>query len=551
MDAPSAGWAGFLRLLRNWIATVIVPPPPMPTPVDSPKSFAQVTIGPCFSLQGRCVDLDIDGVPGVKVEEEGVHARLQFLEGCIVFRFQCPDENNWDDFRRWTQRNWGSASDAQFHRLGDGLWMLFCGSKVKVDRILSLNRRNFNGSEIFLDKWIPEAGRSSILLNEGVVWVTARGLPLHLRSRDLFRQLGTACGKFLGFESGDSLSSVRLKIGLSGALPEKVPISYGDSAYMVLIDPDGLPISSSHKYVLPLSSTSLGRASSSSSPILAPANPPNGQSPNFSRHEAGSSTLSSVNISSEVTEGMGDVFVAEALSEGMGDVFVAEALAEGMGSVTDANALSFNSKDKGRVGSVFLSSQLSTISAFTYRNGMENWAFGSLLSPNGKPQFKFCLRKSLGHQISNSFVWSLFDPSRPCTSVILTDLSNFSSDCTPILSSPFPSDSASLPFPQFEAFSSVGSIEAPSDPPSTDHAQLPTSDPLTSAIESVASLIGLELFGSKELGTAVAIQTSEEVMVRRSRSCPQSSTERELRRLGPSPVLLGRRCISPPSRYEF
>ncbi|CAN1179378.1 hypothetical protein LINPERHAP2_LOCUS34158 [Linum perenne] len=96
--------------------------------------------------------------------------------------------------------------------------MMFCDSKVKVERILSLNRRSFGNVQLLIDKWIPEAGRSKVLLNDNELWVLINGIPLHLRSADLFRQLGLVCGEFLGFEERSSLSSVRIKIKPKGSV---------------------------------------------------------------------------------------------------------------------------------------------------------------------------------------------------------------------------------------------------------------------------------------------------------------------------------------------
>ncbi|CAN1120409.1 hypothetical protein LINPERHAP2_LOCUS174 [Linum perenne] len=90
-----------------------------------------------------------------------------------------------------------------------------------------------------MDKWIPAAERSNVLREENVLWVTAKGIPIHLRSTDLFRQLGEACGSYLEHQAGDSLSSVRLKIKLSGALPEEISFISGDEVFPVSICPDG------------------------------------------------------------------------------------------------------------------------------------------------------------------------------------------------------------------------------------------------------------------------------------------------------------------------
>ncbi|CAN1781748.1 hypothetical protein LINPERHAP1_LOCUS15552 [Linum perenne] len=83
--------------------------------------------------------------------------------------------------------------------------MLFCGSKARVDRILALRWWMFGWIPLQLDSWIPNAGRLHILLDNDIVWVTIRGIPIHLRSPNLFRQLGAICGSFLSFEDADSL----------------------------------------------------------------------------------------------------------------------------------------------------------------------------------------------------------------------------------------------------------------------------------------------------------------------------------------------------------
>ncbi|CAN1122950.1 hypothetical protein LINPERHAP2_LOCUS1589, partial [Linum perenne] len=116
--------------------------------------------------------------------------------------------------------------------------LLFCDSKDKVDCIFSLNRYSFGDIVIQLDNWIPEAGRSRVLAGEKVTWVTIRGIPIHLRSSDLFRQLGSACGIYLGFEVCSSLSSVRLKIRRVGSLSEVVTLYFEGRNFPIQVTPD-------------------------------------------------------------------------------------------------------------------------------------------------------------------------------------------------------------------------------------------------------------------------------------------------------------------------
>ncbi|CAN1795069.1 hypothetical protein LINPERHAP1_LOCUS20485 [Linum perenne] len=126
---------------------------------------------------------------------------------------------------------------------------MFVDSKSKVDKIINQNHWSFGDRRLLIDKWIPSAGRSNVLLKDDVVWIIARGTPIHLRSHDLFRKIGSACGVYLDHEDGDSLSSTRIKIKLTGALPEEVPICFEDRVFSVSIEketvdlPKALPIS--------------------------------------------------------------------------------------------------------------------------------------------------------------------------------------------------------------------------------------------------------------------------------------------------------------------
>ncbi|CAN1744135.1 hypothetical protein LINPERHAP1_LOCUS2017 [Linum perenne] len=164
-------------------------------------SYDVMVKGPSFSTHSRCSNFSLNRVAGIKVEDTGTSDRLAYLDCCLVFRFCSQSSIDWTRFRRWTNINWGLALNAPLQKLDDDLWLLFCDSKSKVDRILSLNCRDFEGIEILLDKWIPEAGRSKVLEEENIQWITIRGIPAHFRSSDLFRRVGMICGVFLGYEA--------------------------------------------------------------------------------------------------------------------------------------------------------------------------------------------------------------------------------------------------------------------------------------------------------------------------------------------------------------
>ncbi|CAN1166048.1 hypothetical protein LINPERHAP2_LOCUS26512 [Linum perenne] len=239
VPSASDGWKRLLLLCQDWIASALAPPPPEPLPSSkTPASFASMVKGPSLSSVGRCSESETPGCPGISVEKDGIQDRLDYLECCVVFRICSQAVIDWSHFRRWANRNWGTALNAPIHKLDDDLWLLFVDSKAKVERIFSLNRNSFGGTTILLDKWIPEAGCSRVLVGENVEWITIRGIPIHLRSSDLFRQIGSVCGVFLGFEVCTSLSSVRIKIRRAGSIPEVVPICFEGVSFMLNVTTD-------------------------------------------------------------------------------------------------------------------------------------------------------------------------------------------------------------------------------------------------------------------------------------------------------------------------
>ncbi|CAN0920822.1 hypothetical protein LINGRAHAP2_LOCUS32273 [Linum grandiflorum] len=113
--------------------------------------------------------------------------------------------------------------------------MLECSSSTEAGRILSLNRRKFGDVIILMDILIPNAARSSVLLESEVSWVVVRGLPLHLRSSELFGQIGNFCGGFLDSEEGNDLNSVRIKIQSKGTIPEIVNLLFKERIFPVSV----------------------------------------------------------------------------------------------------------------------------------------------------------------------------------------------------------------------------------------------------------------------------------------------------------------------------
>ncbi|CAN1141486.1 hypothetical protein LINPERPRIM_LOCUS25529 [Linum perenne] len=114
--------------------------------------------------------------------------------------------------------------------------MLPVSSKPIASRILDLKRWKFKSWDIFMDLWTEVAGRSNCLEVANEAWVVVRGIPLHLRSMDLFRQIGEFCGGFIGAEDGVSLSTIRIKIKRGAVIPDEIPVCFREEVFPVRIE---------------------------------------------------------------------------------------------------------------------------------------------------------------------------------------------------------------------------------------------------------------------------------------------------------------------------
>ncbi|CAN1223197.1 hypothetical protein LINPERPRIM_LOCUS2022 [Linum perenne] len=236
----SLGWSNLARKLREFLEIK-----PNKSLVEAGKSFASVVVGTPFPLAGRCSESILEGEKVIVVEEEGVQARRDYLSRCLVMRFVGVSPLRWDEFRVWMAKAWGIPQESIFSPIGDDLWMLKVSSVTVARRIMALKRWKFKGWNILMDVWTETAGRSRYVENSNEAWVVVRGIPLHLRSMELFRHIGEFCGGFIGAEDGLSLSTVRLKVQRNTLIPEEVPICSGSEVFLVSIEaeaPTPLPL---------------------------------------------------------------------------------------------------------------------------------------------------------------------------------------------------------------------------------------------------------------------------------------------------------------------
>ncbi|CAN1794310.1 hypothetical protein LINPERHAP1_LOCUS20262 [Linum perenne] len=201
--------------------------------IVSSKSYAGVVSNKVFPKAGGCTM--VDGEEGlIQVLETGVEDRLEFLKKGLVFRLEGGDGElpDWKRVRAWMVKFWGIPSEADIRVLGDDLWLLCCSSEEEVERILSLKRWELPGYRFRADRWLPRAGTSTVCETRGFSWVKVKGIPLHLRSDAVLRDIAKMLGPQAIFDLwGCSLNEVRVRVTNRTPPPKGIRLQFREEFF--------------------------------------------------------------------------------------------------------------------------------------------------------------------------------------------------------------------------------------------------------------------------------------------------------------------------------
>ncbi|CAN1342896.1 hypothetical protein LINPERPRIM_LOCUS39609 [Linum perenne] len=172
----------------------------------------------------------------IVVDDVGVEARVRKLKCWILVCFDLGYNGfvAWGDFIKWLRRWWGVNEPWEKRRLGDDSWLIECESEESVNRIIQRGSWVFRGARLEVSKWFPEAGRSNLVRRQGARWILVFGVPVHLRSEVVFREIGKLCGGFLFCEE-TGFSAVRMKVKDEGVCPRSLFLESGKSKFMVTV----------------------------------------------------------------------------------------------------------------------------------------------------------------------------------------------------------------------------------------------------------------------------------------------------------------------------
>ncbi|RVW23507.1 hypothetical protein CK203_090737 [Vitis vinifera] len=132
----------------------------------------------------------------------------------------CPEV---EYVRSWALKHWALKGNLRVAMLGKGLLLFDFELPGEAERVLARGLRNFKENVIVLERWNPEVG---CLCKEPIakeVWVRVIGLPLHLRSMEVFKRIGDECGGFIAADKSPSheMQWARILVVPAGSFSEE------------------------------------------------------------------------------------------------------------------------------------------------------------------------------------------------------------------------------------------------------------------------------------------------------------------------------------------
>lgn len=140
----------------------------------------------------------------LEVGDKEVRGRLEHLKHCLIGRWGSISAPfpELDYVRFWTRHNWEVKGKLSIVGLGRVIMLFDFEQAQEAERVLARGIRNIKENWLFLDRWNPEVGCSLKDSFAAESWVRVVGLPLHLWSFEVFKNIGDGCGGFLAVDEG-------------------------------------------------------------------------------------------------------------------------------------------------------------------------------------------------------------------------------------------------------------------------------------------------------------------------------------------------------------
>uniref|UniRef100_M1AGV7 DUF4283 domain-containing protein n=1 Tax=Solanum tuberosum TaxID=4113 RepID=M1AGV7_SOLTU len=163
---------------------------------------------------------------------EGNDLLNRCLGGCFADCVQIPTRN---DVRKWAQQMWKGAQNLQVYDI-NGVQFLFEFQSRKAAQHILLGDWRRQGSRLLLAWWFPKAGAFPDHKTFNWFWIRVLGLPLHLWSEKVMKEIGEKCGGWIEnkeeTEIKNHLRWARIRVkGPREQIPSTVEVDDGDYTF--------------------------------------------------------------------------------------------------------------------------------------------------------------------------------------------------------------------------------------------------------------------------------------------------------------------------------
>uniref|UniRef100_A0A0V0IZK3 Putative ovule protein n=1 Tax=Solanum chacoense TaxID=4108 RepID=A0A0V0IZK3_SOLCH len=139
------------------------------------------------------------------------------------------------EIRRWVASTWRHNHGINIFDLGGNRFLFEFPNRTAADHIVR-GDWFWKSYKFSLEWWSPTS--NAIFERPNQVWIRVVGLPLHLWSQKVFREIGNLCGGWIRTEEETELRNhlkwARLKVRGDGeSIPSTVELTYGDLTFKV------------------------------------------------------------------------------------------------------------------------------------------------------------------------------------------------------------------------------------------------------------------------------------------------------------------------------
>ncbi|RVW65755.1 LINE-1 retrotransposable element ORF2 protein [Vitis vinifera] len=136
--------------------------------------------------------------------------------------------------RSWALKHWALKGNLRVATLGRGFLLFDFEIPDEAERVLARGMRIFKENVLVLERWNPEVGCLRKEPTTKDVWVRVIGLPLHLRSSEVFKRIGDECGGFIAADESslNEMQWARLMVRcVDREMPSTAHIVVGSGCY--------------------------------------------------------------------------------------------------------------------------------------------------------------------------------------------------------------------------------------------------------------------------------------------------------------------------------